>query len=120
MIWVQVLYKTSSTTCTFCSSFGTMFVPKCVRKARDTMPVEINISVFIYSLLHLTHVYPAFEESLIETIRNGNFYEISKKITPKAFTKCEKNVLLMSMLVSPSYSDNSSLIQNRKPMHYLI
>lgn len=42
----------------------------------------------------------AFEESLIKTIRNGNFLEISKKITPKAFTKCEKNALLMSMLVS--------------------
>ena len=55
----------------------------------------------------MTDAFPAFEESLIKTIRNGDFLEISKKITPKAFTKCEKNALLISMLVSPSYSHNS-------------
>lgn len=116
----------------FFSSFNTMFVPKCVREAWDRnyppnhgrnnfwKPYVSNISVFIYNLLHLTDVYPAFEESLIKTIRKGNFLEISEKITPKAFTKCEKNAMQMSMLVSPSYSHNSSLIQNWKPVHYLI
>ncbi|KAL9984516.1 hypothetical protein ACROYT_G006819 [Oculina patagonica] len=42
----------------------------------------------------------AFENSLTETIRSGNFFQISKNITPKAFTKCEKNALLISMQVS--------------------
>ena len=55
---------------------------------------------FIASYTDMIHVYAAFEESLIKTIRDGNFLEISKKITPKAFTKCEKNALLISMLVS--------------------
>lgn len=70
----------------------------------------------IYSLLHFSHVYPAFEESLIKTIRNGNFLEISKKITPKAFTKCENNALLISMLVSPSYSTRLKSITESQRM----
>ena len=72
---------------------------------------------FIGSYTDMIHVYAAFEESLIETIRDGNFLEISKKITPKAFTKCEKNALLISMLVSPSYSINSLKVQNWEPAY---
>ena len=72
---------------------------------------------FIASYTDMIHVYAAFEESLIKTIRDGNFLEISKKITPKAFTKCEKNALLISMLVSPSYSINSLKVQNWKPAY---
>lgn len=40
-----------------------------------------------------------FEEDLLQTIKNGKFEEIKKKITPKAIKSCKSDALLMGMKV---------------------
>ncbi|XP_027049845.1 short transient receptor potential channel 5-like [Pocillopora damicornis] len=42
----------------------------------------------------------AFEDSLRKTIKDGDFDEISDKLTPRALTKCNTNALLMAMEVT--------------------
>ncbi|KAJ7379862.1 hypothetical protein OS493_012614 [Desmophyllum pertusum] len=39
------------------------------------------------------------EETLLETIKRANFEEIEIKLTPRAFSKCDSNTLLLSMKV---------------------
>ncbi|PFX18291.1 Short transient receptor potential channel 4 [Stylophora pistillata] len=42
----------------------------------------------------------AFEDCLRKTIKDGEFDEISDKLTPRALTKCNTNALLMAMEVN--------------------
>lgn len=40
-----------------------------------------------------------FEESLRDILKNGNFDDITRTLTPRALTKCNTNTLRMAMEV---------------------
>jgi len=56
------------------------------------MSIKIKLSIYITEKRRK-------ERELMETIQEGNFEDIEKEVTPRAFQNCESSLLRMGMKV---------------------